>query len=260
MPHHHYIKFGSGSEVLLCFHGYEQDSSMFDILDENWKNKYTIYAFDLFHHGKSLFPMDRLPHNPLREEEINIYFQNFFKQNEIKLFQIMGYSLGARFAMHLANLFPDKVEGLYLFAPDGFKKLPLQTFIEQNTIGINLFRSFIRKPIFFHASVKLLRKARIISQRLHDFVIRKTSDFNQRKQLYDSWQTYKKFHLPIDKIKLLLDNLDNVRLVFGLFDAVIPTSNLKDYKVKENQLIIVNKGHDLFDAESLKVLQSRLNF
>ena len=48
--------------------------------------------------------------------------------------------------------------------------------------------------------------------------------------------------------------------VLDNFDAVIPASNLTSYEVKEGQLILVNKGHDLFDSESLKMLQTRLNF
>ena len=260
MPKHHYIKFGTGKEVLLCFHGYEQDLTMFDDLDEVWQEKYTIYAFDLMHHGKSVFPMDRVPHKPFEDEEIRHYFHVFFEKEKIDSFQLMGYSLGARMALYLASLFTDRIEGMYLFAPDGFKKMPLQNFIEHNKLGVFLFGTFVKKPIFFHASVKFLRKGKIIRQRLHDFVIRKTANTTQREQLYNSWQTYKNLHLPKDKIDKVLENIPNLYLVFGKKDAVIPPTNLEQYKVRENQLILLDTGHDLFDDEALKTLRSKLNF
>ena len=95
----------------------------------------------------------------------------------------MGYSLGSRFSLYLAHLFPNRVEGIYLFAPDGFKKLPLQNFIEHNKLGIYLFKTFVSSPKFFHNSVKFLRRRKLIRQRLHDFVLRKTASVDQRNQL-----------------------------------------------------------------------------
>ena len=44
-------KFGKGDDVLLAFHGYGQDSSWFEHLEELLGDKYTILAFDLAFHG-----------------------------------------------------------------------------------------------------------------------------------------------------------------------------------------------------------------
>lgn len=260
MLKHHFIKFGEGEQTLICFHGYEQDSSMFKILDERWRKQYTIYTFDLMHHGKSTFPIERIPNNPFQADEIRDYFQSFFEEHKIKSFQVMGYSLGARFSLYLAYLFPERIKGLYLFAPDGFKKMPLQNFIEHYKLGMYLFKAFVTSPKFFHLSVRVLRKHKIIRQRLHDFVLRKTEFHNQRIQLYQSWQTYKNLHLRMEEVNFLLEKLDNIHLVFGQYDAVIPLSNLNPYNITKNQLVVLEKGHDLFDEEALKILRSRLKF
>ena len=159
-----------------------------------------------------------------------------------------------------AHLFPHRLNGLYLFAPDGFKKMPMQNFIEHYKLGIYLFKGFVKRPKSFHYLVKALRKINFISQRLHDFVLRKTDTIVQREQLYGSWQTYKEFHLSKIDINEILENSPNVHLIFGQNDGVIPLSNLEFYNVRDEQLLILKKGHDLFDDSVLKTLQSRLNF
>ena len=198
----------------------------------------------------------------LNEFEIATWWLRYHgvEKENIDSFQVIGYSLGARMAMYLAKLFPHRLEGLYLFAPDGFKKMPMQNFIEHYKIGIYLFQGFVKRPKSFHYLVKTLRKIKFISQRLHDFVLRKTETIEQRKQLFGSWQTYKQFHLSAFEINKVLANLPNVHLVFGKNDGVIPVSNLKTYDVKDEQLLLLNKGHDLFDAAALKALRLRLNF
>ena len=260
MAKHHYISFGKGEKILLCFHGYEQNSSMFSILNEDWQKRYTIYAFDLFHHGKSEFQHNRIPNYPLTKSELKAYFEIFFTEKNITNFEIIGYSLGSRIGLYLAYVFPQKVKGIYLFAPDGFKKMPLQNFIEHNFFGIYLFKTFVRKPKPFHLLIKSLRKIKIIKQRLHDFVLRKTTLKQQRIQLYRSWQTYKCMHLSSKKISNLLQNIPKIVLLFGKYDAVIPLANLNKHKIDKESIICLNKGHDLFDKEALQILQKRLDF
>ena len=50
----HYHKLGSGPHVLLAFHGIGQEGiSCFGTFEKHLGSYYTIYAFDLFFHGKS---------------------------------------------------------------------------------------------------------------------------------------------------------------------------------------------------------------
>ena len=260
MAEHHYISFGTGEKVLICFHGYEQTSAIFYQLNEAWQKRYTIYAFDLLFHGESIFPKERQPTESLQKQEIQAYFKDFLDKKNIDYFELMGYSFGARICLYLTHLFKHRVEGMYLYAPDGFRKLPLQNFAEQNRLGNRLFLSFVRKPSWFHASIRFLRHSKFIRQRLHDFVLRKTASLQQREQLYSSWLAYKHMHLHKQEINGLLRNVPNVFLIFGKYDAVIPVENIKPYDTSKCTVLQLDKGHDLFNEEALTVLQKQLNF
>ena len=49
----HYLKIGAGAKLLVAFHGYGNDASLFTHFDKHLGAEYTLYSFDLPHHGKS---------------------------------------------------------------------------------------------------------------------------------------------------------------------------------------------------------------
>ena len=55
-----YEIFGSGPEVLLAFHGFGQDRTIFKKWASTLESKYIFYAFDLFYHGESHRPFQNL--------------------------------------------------------------------------------------------------------------------------------------------------------------------------------------------------------
>src|SRR5205809_920321 len=49
----HYLQSGIGKRVLLAFHGYSNNASIFHPFEPHLARQYTILSFDLPHHGNS---------------------------------------------------------------------------------------------------------------------------------------------------------------------------------------------------------------
>ena len=85
----YYQKFGNGKQIMLAFHGFGQESSVYkclaDVLTE-----YTFYAFDLFFHGKSQWDF---PENYLRSQRWKELLQDFLDKENIQKFSLFCSTL-----------------------------------------------------------------------------------------------------------------------------------------------------------------------
>ena len=62
-----YIKYGDGKEHVLCMHGHGRQAEDFKfVAKENRK----VISINLFHHGNSIFPLDRIEKNPITTSEV----------------------------------------------------------------------------------------------------------------------------------------------------------------------------------------------
>src|SRR5687767_8509330 len=106
----HYRKLGNGPKVLLAFHGFGQDISFFSPVAEALVNEFTIYAFDLFFHGKSWLEKE---HAPLSKALLADLMQRFLAKEKVEKFSVTGFSMGGKFALSVLESFPEKVHSLY---------------------------------------------------------------------------------------------------------------------------------------------------
>ena len=118
-----YYRFGSGTQIAFCFHGYGEEALLFEFLGKYAGTEFTFYAIDLPFHGKTIWQeglnfsaSDLLQIIVKVLEQHNDPFQSAFSDN-IK-FSLIGYSLGGRIALSLYECIPDKIEKLILLAPD----------------------------------------------------------------------------------------------------------------------------------------------
>ena len=116
MHHLHYEKFGTGPKTLIAFHGFGQDANIFKAYTPQL-NAYTVYSFDLFFHGQSIWnAKHRLTHHLWAA-----LFKEFLKYQNIAGFDVIAYSLGGRFALSLFRAYPNQISSLTLIAPDGLR-------------------------------------------------------------------------------------------------------------------------------------------
>src|SRR5687768_15494147 len=111
----HYLKIGTGKKLLLAFHGYGNDASLFTHFDKYLSKDYTIYSFDLPHHGKSHCD-DK---HALEKKDVIKLVNTLKREMCVAQVSLMGYSMGGRICLTLVELMPDAIDMVVLIASDG---------------------------------------------------------------------------------------------------------------------------------------------
>lgn len=180
----HYNKIGSGSKILLCFHGFGQDKSAFN----DWGilgNHYTIYAFDLFHHGESTSTSKNLSKSAWK-----YIISQFLEAEGISSFSVFGFSLGGRFSIATALNFPDRIHHLILAAPDGiFQTLWFK--LATTPIIRHLFKYLMAHPDLLDKWLIIGQKGKVMNRYVADFVRKELGSEENRVRVFKSWNSFK---------------------------------------------------------------------
>ena len=248
----YYSKYGSGRKILLAFHGFGQDNSIFKKWGEILASEYTIYAFDIFYHGEST-----RYYGGLSKKEWQEYLNEFLHREGITQFSILGYSLGGRFAIASALSFPQKIDELILIAPDGIYltiwfKLATHPFIRW------LFKYFMLNPYKLERLISFNDKFRIVSPYLGDFVRKELGDSDNRKRVYISWNHFKALGYGRRRlIKEFQKNTFKRRIILGSKDHIIHPSKILPIINRMGNFqteIIPMKHHQLIKPEVAKLI------
>lgn len=237
----HYLKYAGGNKILFAFHGYGQSASVFNELAEKWKDEYTIYSFDLFYHGRSIWNRQL---GEITKEFIFNLFNSFCTKNEIDKYSLLAFSLGGKTALCLSELNPDKVEKLILIAPDGIKTSFWYNLATYPGPVRYLFKYIIFSPYLFYKLAYLLNFFKIIDKGIYKFVHSQMNTRSKRANVYNAWVIYR---LLKPDLKIVTNNTKNIlfELYLGKYDKIISAQKLKFF-IKKNanlRLSILNSGH-----------------
>ncbi len=249
-----YLRTGTGSEILFLFHGYGQDHTVFSPFFQSLPAKYTFYAFDLFFHGSSIWPWDDTPLSKKYWEEI---LNQFIRENKIEKFSVLGFSLGAKFALASFESFSTRVDKILLLAPDGIKTNAWYRLATYPVMVRALFKSMIVKPGRFMAIVKLARAVNLIDKGVLRFAQSQMESEAGRKRVYYSWVVFR--HLKFNSnalVNLMNAHAVQVIILVGLYDKIITAANLNGFvsKLTLGKMRILSVGHNGLIKESVKVI------
>lgn len=241
-----YKKTGTGSKVLLVFHGFGQNHSAFEVLANALGDVYTVFAFDLYFHGKSEWGYAEKPLEKTFWKEI---MKTFLSENQVDNFSLAGFSLGARFALATVEEFSSTIENLFLLAPDGIKASFWFTMSTYPIALRKVFKSMIRHPSRFKIIVNTLHELRLMNKSLLKFAEHQMNTVEKRKKVYFSWVVFR--HLKFNQrtiIQLLNQANIPVTIVIGQHDRVITTKSVKGFvrKIRNGKFKIINTGHSAF--------------
>jgi pimeloyl-ACP methyl ester carboxylesterase len=215
----------------LAFHGAGQTgTSCFQPFAGYLGEYYTVYAFDLFFHGRSKglnggveFSDDAVLTKVLWEN----FIQDFLTTQHITRFDVAGFSLGGRYALATAEAFPEKIDRLILIAPDGVVEHPLYTLATRFAPARLMFRQLVRNPQPLFMVADLARRLRIIPKNLMYFVRYMLDTPEERQRLYRTWMGLRYLSFSIKSLyKNLLANEVDVWLFAGKYDTVFPPGRL----------------------------------
>lgn len=217
-----YEQWGSGPQVLLAFHGFGQLPTVFYNLEASLTSRFTVYSLALFHHGKSCYPPDRSPDDPLTPNEFRDLMDAFRAYIHADRCSLMGYSLGGRLMLQYMQQRPDKIITLILLAPDGIKKSFWYHFATQNPRGKRLFRRMVQRPRLFFRLVKYFRMMGFLNAKMEKFIGSQFGDEANRRKVFNVWNTYSLLVPRVGRSREVIREYRIPTVIFtGTYDPVL---------------------------------------
>lgn len=253
----HYLKIGVGKKLLLAFHGYGNDASLFTHFEQYLSKEYTIYSFDLPHHGRS-----QCDDKHVLEKKDVIKLVNTLKREMcVPQVSLIGYSMGGRLCLTLVELMPDAIEKVVLIASDGLVFNKFYFFLTHTTPGNAFFKHMLEKPQAYIKFVDRLKKWKFIDTHRHGMAMHYLQSANSRAFLLKVWPCMKQLIPDNAKLRSIIrrDGIP-VHVFMGAHDKIIPARLAHRFKgnLESVQLYILDKGHRVMDAETLPQISATL--
>jgi len=252
-----YKKIGEGENVVILFYGYAQNNAVFDALTAGLLESHTFYIVDLFFHGKSVWKSN---------EKLNNFFwlslfMKFIEQTKLKSFDLIGYSLGGKFALLTYEGMPTRVKSIYLIAPDGLYEDFWNTLFTSNKLMLRVLKFTLSKWSFFRLLPYISFKIGLISKNVYSFVLINLDTKAKREMLYNCWSVFKDIKLPLTDLSTQIrKHYTSVNIYLGKQDEIIKEKHLKWFctKAKRVQLTVLEANHYSILNESLKVIKKNI--
>lgn len=184
-PHRlYYQTLGSGPKVMLLFHGYGQDHRVFGKIISSLDQGYTLYAFDLFYHGRSSSPSTD---PPITASEWANLIHRFLRMHQINRIDMLGYSMGGRFALSLVEHLSQSIDRVVLLDPDGIQSSRWYWFASTTRLGRMLLRRTVVRPQLLFMLIKIARKHSLVQSSMLKFAERHMRTRRHRYWVYRRW-------------------------------------------------------------------------
>ncbi|ARS36407.1 alpha/beta fold hydrolase [Pontibacter actiniarum] len=253
----HYRVIGRGSRVLLAFHGYGQSSSYYLPMEKALGEDYTIYAFDLFYHGQSHLHKHNMP---LTKEFLAAFVTHFLEKQGIERFSLMGFSMGGKFALTLVEQMPQRIQELFLIAPDGIKTSFWYNIATYPGWLQQLFKRTVLKPEPFFKMLQVLSKYNLVHKSLLRFAHYQMDSTPKRLRVYRSWIGFRDLNFDIRRIVSLLNQHKVPVLMFlGEYDEIISPKRVAVFvdALEQGELVMLKTGHSHLLQEVADMLHAK---
>lgn len=239
----HYRVLGHGPRALLAFHGYGQESHYYDVMARVLHPEYTIYAVDLFFHGKStLSKADQ----PLKKEKLQEFIQALLAKEGLERFSVMAFSMGGKFALTVLEKFHAHMDELYLIAPDGIKTHLLYNVATYPGWLQGLFKRIVLRPTRFLQTLHWLERKRVVDPSLLKFANWQMNSPEKRFRVYRSWTAFRNLTFDIRRVVQLLNQSHlQVTIFLGKYDNIISQRRLQVFlnALQNHNLVVLQTGH-----------------
>ena len=249
-----YVVYGSGSETVLCLHGFGREAEDFEVFLPLLKDHQRMVSINLLAHGRSVFPQQRISRQPLTKREWCELITNLLQSLQAEYFHLIGYSMGGRLAMVLSEQMADKILSMVLLAPDGLKVNLIYRFVSETKFGRVLYRSIIQNVHWLFRLVDLLSTLRLLDRKIHRFVHLQLETKEKRQLVYDAWLIHRKL---FPALPIVAQNIESNQipflLIFGRYDKIIPARHgrrLLKHFISPKKAVLLDLGHRLLQPKA----------
>lgn len=238
-----YKTFGSGEHLILAFHGYGVDSSIFKVLADSWPET-QIISFDLFYHGGSIWPDHT---KPIAWEDLSNLLNELPYWKSQKKVTLMGYSLGARLAMGLAMLRPKNLSSVWLIAPDRIHTSAWYALATKNQLTRWLFKLSMKNSEALASIVDQMQTYKLLPSTLIKFVKVHLLKEGEPERVYKVWVSFRKLTVRKDQwVKMANANKVKTVIIAGRYDQVVPIEPLEQFSKKLDycKFLPLSEGHN----------------
>ncbi|HET9052541.1 MAG TPA: alpha/beta hydrolase, partial [Cyclobacteriaceae bacterium] len=168
---------------------------------------------------------------------------------------------GGKFALITLEAFPERINEIFLLAPDGIKTNMWYRLATYPVALRSLFKSMIKKPKRFDAFAHAAFRFGLIDKGLLRFVELQMNTEEKRNRVYHAWVVFR--HLTVNPHTIAsLINQHAIRLVMiiGKHDKVITAKNMNTFlrHVKNHRLELPDTGHNGVIDASINILKNKL--
>lgn len=242
---------GLGSRALLLFHGAGQDRSVFNQIPSQLSAKYRLYAFDLFFHGESEWRSDLA----LSKSEWRSIILKFAEDEQVEHWTVLGYSIGARFALATLETCPEQTHGCFLVAPDGIPSSPWFNTATQTILGRTIFKACMQAPSLMEHSLSLAVKVGSLDQATARFIEHQLNTGQKRQRVYAMWITFRNLRFRKKILQQLINSYHTpVRVYLAARDGMINEKPIRRFlkRLKSAHLEVIDSNHRRILNESLE--------
>ena len=153
---------------------------------------------------------------------------------------------------------PEKIGGLYLFAPDGLIVNAWYALLSFTALGRSLFRFFINNNPLFLKILDFAFRIGIITDKRRIFILAHVKTTELQWQVYNVWTFLRKIEPKMKKLGFALsENGITVDLFMGKYDRIIPAQNARRLKkvFPELKMYILESGHVMLTPQVAKVIE-----
>ncbi len=211
------LRWGSGSKLLIACHGYGDQATQFAPLTSALGDTFTIYAIDLPYHGKTEWA------GPYAATDLVQLIEWIMQKEAVERCSLLGFSFGGRLALCLWPLLVERLEGLYLLAPDGLETKASRGISWLPMAGRRLLINSLQNPAWFLKLVDRLHRVGLVAAFPKRFLDHHLSDDQRRARLFHTWLIVDNFSLQKKKLLVALrESSIPVVLCFGEKDDIVP--------------------------------------
>lgn len=253
----HYRQWGSGDRLVIAFHGFANQCTLFEPIALVMSKEVTFIALDLPFHGRTQWKATKYT-----QSDVKHWISTLLAGHEAATFEWMGFSLGARIILASCSDMGNSLTGIHLIAPDGIATY--RSFYPQ------LVPSFLRRQL--HRMIATYPDGCLrLAKRLHDwrmidhfsliYIEKQLRSSIQIDRLFKTWLSLPQFRVNRRSIREhIIKTQLPIHLCLGKQDKFIDSAYIQEWAAPIPQLKcqLFEQGHHLIKPSLSQYFQEIL--